>query len=53
MASEKTFSADIDNQTSIKEIRNFIIGPVYPHEGGVMNDLSKVDFDRQIPIGVV
>ena len=53
MASEKKFSADVDNQTSIKEIRNFIIGPVYPHEEGVMNDFSKVEFDRKIPIGVV
>ena len=40
MASEQNFSADVDNQTNIKEVRNFIIGPVYAHENDVMNDHS-------------
>ena len=53
MAGEKVFSSDVDNQTHLKEVRNFIIGPVYPHSTGIMNDQSKVEFDRQKPIGVV
>jgi len=31
MNSEMRFTSDIDNQTHVKEVRNFMIGPVFGH----------------------
>ena len=47
--------ADVDNLSPCKDVRNFIIGPVYAHSEHL--DLSKaanpVLFDRQKPIGMI
>ena len=31
VSKEYQFTGDIDNLTGIKDVRNFLIGPVYPH----------------------
>jgi hypothetical protein len=42
---------DIDNLTGIKDVRNFMFGPVYPHEKEAGGDLYQ--FDRNLPIGII
>jgi len=42
MHREVNFSSDIDNQTSVKDVRNFMIGPVFAHEAAVKDDNSPV-----------
>jgi hypothetical protein len=37
----------------VKDVRNFLIGPVYAHQSSVMDDDSKVHFDRSKPIGIL
>jgi len=51
--SDRIFSADVDNQTPVKEVRNFIIGPVYAHQEPLNEEIAPVQFDRQKPIGVI
>lgn len=46
MANEKDFESDIDNQTDIKNVRNYIIGPVFAHNNSFIDDKSSVEFDR-------
>ena len=50
---DRVFSADVDNQTPVKEVRNFIIGPVYAHQDSVKEEVAPVQFDRQKPIGII
>ena len=48
-----TFVADIDNLTSVKEVRNFLIAPVFGHNDDIRNDNSPIKFDRRHPIGII
>lgn len=52
MSREFTFQGDIDNQTHIKEVSNFLIGPVFPHPLSFEGDTSE-DYDRSQPIGIL
>lgn len=45
--------ADIDNLTTVKEVRNFLIAPVFGHNEDVRGDNSPVKFDRKHPIGII
>lgn len=47
--------ADIDNLSMCKEVRNFIIAPVYAHSEDLKLDkaVNPIQFDRQKPIGVI
>tara|TARA_B110000285_G_C14632284_1_gene384003 strand:+ start:316 stop:477 length:162 start_codon:yes stop_codon:yes gene_type:complete len=53
MIRSKAFSSDVDNQTHVKDVRNFLIGPVYLHKDDVKNENSPVKVDREKPIGIV
>jgi len=54
MNKENTFEADIDNQTTIKDIRNYMIGPVFAHKKHAEGDkLMEYEYDRSHPIGIL
>lgn len=48
------FQSDIDNQTNILDVKNIMIGPVFPHAAKIDGDPVGVgDFDRKAPIGIL
>ena len=38
MSKEVKFSSDVDNQTEIKDVKNFMIGPVFGHLSDPIQD---------------
>ena len=47
MNKDHVFESDIDNQTGIKDVRNYMIGPVYPHRKAVEGEKwLENEFDR-------
>ena len=55
MHNQKDYMSDIDNLTPCRNVKNFLIGPVYAHKENA-NTNDKVDtmqFDRQKPIGMI
>lgn len=54
MTRDYVFQADIDNQSEIKEVRNYMIGPVFPHRLEADGDLfPQYEYDREQPIGIL
>lgn len=54
MNKEFTFEGDIDNQSDIRDIRNYMIGPVFPHKTKVEKDkFPEYEYNRKEPIGVL
>lgn len=53
MKTINTYVADIDNLTSVKEVRNFLIAPVFGHDNDIRGDNSPIKFDRKHPIGII
>jgi hypothetical protein len=54
MNKEHVFESDVDNQTGIKHVTNYMIGPVFPHSQPVEGDLfPKYEFNRSLPIGIL
>lgn len=45
---------DIDNQTGITDVRNYLLGPVFPHSENAKGDRLPVSaFNRTKPIGIL
>ena len=43
MNGEMKFTSDVDNQTHVKEVRNFMIGPVFGHQNDILRDRHLVN----------
>jgi len=50
---EKGFTSGIDNLTSIREVKNIMIGPVFAHSSKLREDNTRAKFDRSLPIGII
>ena len=54
MSKEVTYQEDVDNQTGIKQVRNYMIGPVYSHKTAVEGDVyPEWEYQRGKPIGIL
>ena len=55
MHNQRDYIEDMDNLTNCKDVRNFLIGPVYAHEKDlqVSKHANPINFDRQKPIGMI
>lgn len=49
MNSEMRFTSDIDNQTHVKEVRNFMIGPVFGHQSDILANRHLVNEHAEGP----
>ena len=51
----KDYSSDVDNLTTCRNVRNFLIGPVYAHKEHPDGNekVNSMKFDRQKPIGII
>lgn len=54
MAKDNIYEGDIDNQSDIKDVRNYLIGPVFPHKRMISGDkFPEFEYNRKEPIGVL
>lgn len=54
MNRESRFQADVDNQTDVKDVKNYLIGPVFPHITKADGDqYPEYEYNRKKPIGIL